>query len=70
MKRREFMQAGISLTAFSDCSFGRYNHRDNALKKVFEPIKIGNITIPNRIVFPPISTNYADDEGFVTQRII
>lgn len=70
MKRREFMQAGISLTAFTGCSFGRYNHRDNALKKVFEPIKIGNITIPNRIVFPPISTNYADDEGFVTQRII
>ncbi|GAF97503.1 unnamed protein product, partial [marine sediment metagenome] len=37
--------------------------------KVFEPIKIGNITIPNRIVFPPIGTGYADG-GFVTQRLI
>ena len=70
MRRREFIQAVISSTALTGCSFGRYNPRDNTHKKVFEPIKIGNITIPNRILFPAITTNYADGEGFVTQRLI
>jgi len=70
MKRREFIQAAISSTALTGCSFGRYNHRDDAPKEVFKPIKIGNITIPNRIVFPPITTNSADDEGFVTKKLI
>ena len=70
MRRREFIHAAISSTVLTGCSSVRYNHRDNAPKKVFEPITIGNLTIPNRIVFPPITTNYSDDEGFVTQRLI
>jgi len=70
MRRREFIQVGISLTALTGCSSGQYNHRNNAPKEVFKPIKIGIVTIPNRIVFPPITTNYADDEGFVTQKLI
>jgi len=70
MRRREFIQAGISLTALTGCSSGRYNHLNSAPKEVFKPIKIGNITIPNRIVLPPITMNYADKGGFVTQRLI
>lgn len=39
-------------------------------EKVFEPIKIKNVEIPNRIVFPPVNANYASNDGFVTERII
>ncbi|MFC1651278.1 tRNA-dihydrouridine synthase [Candidatus Latescibacterota bacterium] len=70
MKRREFIQAAISSAALTGCSSGLYNHRYSEPKKVFEPITIGNITIPNRIVLPPITMNYADDEGLVTQKLI
>ncbi|MFC1551824.1 tRNA-dihydrouridine synthase [Candidatus Latescibacterota bacterium] len=70
MKRREFIHTAISSTALSGCSLGRYNHSNDISPKVFEPITIRNLTIPNRTVFPPITMNYADDEGFVTQRLI
>ncbi|MFC1552695.1 tRNA-dihydrouridine synthase [Candidatus Latescibacterota bacterium] len=70
MKRREFIQAAISSTALAGCSSARFNHRYSEPKKVYEPLTIKNLTIPNRIVFPAITTNYADDEGFVTERII
>lgn len=40
------------------------------IEKAYEPIKIKNMEIPNRIVFPPINANYADREGFVTDRAI
>ncbi|MFC1511856.1 NADH:flavin oxidoreductase [Candidatus Latescibacterota bacterium] len=70
MKRREFIQAGIAVTALTGCASGRFTHRYSEPKKVYEPITIGTITIPNRIVFPPITTNYGDSEGFVTQRLI
>jgi len=72
MKRRNFLKTGGLIAAAAGCT-GRKQvpSRFSGLEgKVYEPIKIGNITIPNRIVFPAITTNYSDDEGFVTQRII
>ncbi len=40
------------------------------LKMVFSQLKVKNIELPNRIVFPPIATNFADKEGFVTDKLI
>lgn len=38
-------------------------------EKVFTPLEVRGVTIPNRIVFPAFQTNYATNEGFVTERI-
>ena len=38
-------------------------------KHLFEPIKIGNKTVKNRIFMPPISTNLAN-KGYVTDELI
>lgn len=37
---------------------------------LFDPIKIGNMNIKNRIVMPPMTTNFPDEDGFVTQQLI
>ncbi len=37
---------------------------------VFNPLKVGSLTLPNRIVFPPFQTNYATADGFVTDRVL
>jgi len=37
--------------------------------KLFEPIKIGKIELSNRIVMPPMTTNFAKD-GAVTDRLV
>jgi len=37
---------------------------------IFTPIKIGKFEVKNRIIFPPISTNFADENGYVTDRMI
>jgi len=34
------------------------------------PVRIGHLELKNRIVMPAMSTNYADREGLVTQRLI
>ena len=39
-------------------------------KRMFEEIKIGTITLKNRTVFPPISTNFASGDGHLTDRFI
>jgi 2,4-dienoyl-CoA reductase-like NADH-dependent reductase (Old Yellow Enzyme family)/thioredoxin reductase len=41
-----------------------------ALKSLFSPLSIGNLKLENRIVMPPMATNYATSEGFVTERQI
>ncbi|MGD9139244.1 MAG: FAD-dependent oxidoreductase [Desulfobacterales bacterium] len=41
-----------------------------ALKSLFSPLSIGNLKLENRIVMPPMATNYATSEGFVTDRQI
>lgn len=37
---------------------------------VLSPIKIGSMEVRNRFVVPPMGTNFADEDGFVTQRLI
>ncbi len=39
-------------------------------KKLFEPGKIGSMLIKNRIVMPPMGTNYCNNRGYITQRSI
>ena len=39
-------------------------------EKLFSPIKIGNLTSRNRIIFPPVSTNLASTTGEVTDDFI
>lgn len=39
-------------------------------KKLFEPARIGQMHLKNRIVLPPIGTGYAEDEGYAGQRLI
>ena len=41
----------------------------NKYTHLFEPIKIGNTMVKNRIFMPPISTNLAD-KGYVTEELI
>lgn len=38
--------------------------------KLFEPIHLGTISLKNRIVFPPVLTKYATEDGFVTDQLI
>lgn len=38
--------------------------------RLFEPINIGTLRVPNRIVMPAIHTNYGDSLGNVTDRLI
>ncbi|MEM2959682.1 MAG: hypothetical protein QW261_15380, partial [Candidatus Jordarchaeaceae archaeon] len=38
--------------------------------KLFEPVTIGNMVLRNRLVMPPMGTNFAAEDGSVTQRII
>jgi 2,4-dienoyl-CoA reductase-like NADH-dependent reductase (Old Yellow Enzyme family)/thioredoxin reductase len=41
-----------------------------ALTNLFSSFAIGTLKLENRIVVPPMATNYASTEGFVTQRLI
>ena len=37
---------------------------------IFDPIKISNVEIKNRMAFPPMLTNFASPDGFVTRKMI
>ena len=39
-------------------------------KRIFEPVKIGQMKLKNRIVMPPMGTNYAEAGGAVSQRML
>jgi len=39
-------------------------------KKIFEPSNIGQMNLKNRIVMPPMGTNYAEAGGAVSQRML
>ncbi|MGQ9497439.1 MAG: oxidoreductase [Desulfotomaculales bacterium] len=41
----------------------------NHFIKLFEPVQIGAMQLKNRIVKPPMVTNYATDDGAVTERL-
>ncbi len=40
------------------------------LKKVFEPISIGTMVVKNRFVVPPMVSNYANEDGTVSEQFI
>lgn len=40
------------------------------MSKLFEPVQLGALQLRNRIVFPPMGTRFASQEGFVTPRQI
>lgn len=40
------------------------------LKKIFEPIKIGSMTLENRLVVPAMASNYSNIEGNATEQLI
>ncbi len=44
------------------------NHKQ--FTKLFEPGRIGSLELKNRLVMPPMATNYASKDGSVTQRQI
>ncbi|ORX47595.1 hypothetical protein BCR36DRAFT_584691 [Piromyces finnis] len=37
-------------------------------KKILEPIKVGNMTLKNRIMFPPLTTGYEERDGSIGER--
>jgi len=41
----------------------------DAYSSLFQPGRIGRMEIPNRMVMPPMATNYATEKGFVSDRI-
>lgn len=45
------------------------NLSEQGFKKLLEPGKIGKMELKNRIVMPPMGTGYADENGFVTERL-
>jgi 2,4-dienoyl-CoA reductase-like NADH-dependent reductase (Old Yellow Enzyme family)/thioredoxin reductase len=42
----------------------------NRFKHLLSPGRIGKMTVRNRMVMPPMGTNYASGDGFVTERLI
>ena len=36
--------------------------------KLSEPIKVGNLTFKNRIMFPPLTTGYEERDGSIGER--
>ena len=43
---------------------------DPELKSLFEPLTIKGLELRNRIVMPPMGTNFATENGEVTERMI
>ena len=35
---------------------------------MFSPIQIGNVTVPNRFVVPPMGNNFANTDGTLSER--
>jgi 2,4-dienoyl-CoA reductase-like NADH-dependent reductase (Old Yellow Enzyme family) len=42
----------------------------NLMPQLLDPLKIGTLELRNRIVMPPMATNYADKQGKVTDKLI
>ena len=40
------------------------------LEKLFTPIRIGSMEVKNRIVMAPMTTNWAPDDGTISQKMI
>ena len=42
---------------------------DSRFRKLFEPGRIGQLELKNRIVMPPMGTEMAAEDGYITERI-
>ncbi len=42
----------------------------SAYPSLLSPFRIGHLRLRNRIVYPPMATNYSTDDGYVTQRLV
>src|ERR1700719_2566079 len=42
----------------------------HVMKRMFESLKIGELTVPNRFVVPAMVVNYCDEQGNATERYI
>ena len=43
---------------------------DQPYSQVYQSFSLGPMTLKNRVVMPPMATNTADDDGFITQRAL
>ena len=43
---------------------------ENKYQKLFQPIKINQLEVKNRIFMSPMSTNFATKDGYVTDEMI
>jgi 2,4-dienoyl-CoA reductase-like NADH-dependent reductase (Old Yellow Enzyme family)/thioredoxin reductase len=41
-----------------------------AYEKLFSPVRIGTLELPNRAVMAPMATGYCDPQGYVTEKLI
>jgi 2,4-dienoyl-CoA reductase-like NADH-dependent reductase (Old Yellow Enzyme family) len=41
-----------------------------SINNILEPLKINDIILPNRIIFPAFQSNFATSEGLVTERLL
>ena len=39
-------------------------------ERLFQPIRLGELEIKNRIVMPSMATNFATEDGYVTDQLI
>ncbi|GAI40098.1 unnamed protein product, partial [marine sediment metagenome] len=37
--------------------------------RLFEPVRLGQLELRNRIVMPPMGTGYGSEDGFVTEQL-
>jgi hypothetical protein len=44
--------------------------QEMSFEKLLQPIRIGDMELSNRVVLPPMVTNYAGRDGSVTERLI
>lgn len=43
---------------------------EERLELLFSPLRIGRLTLKNRVVMPPMNTNFSDENGAVTSQVI
>ena len=46
----------------------RKNNKEGNFMKLLEPIKVGNTTLRNRVMFPPLTTGYEERDGSIGEQ--